>query len=172
MTITYTAYITTEELGDPGLLIQASDLEDGMSHYQYDAARIDSPDFALGDEDGDLTGGAAEKILAMAGFTLASAGWGYGNGQYSATVEPAPDAKRASDVGDGNAAWLASQGADGFGQGNDHGIQADGSTVTLSPAAYAHMRGLPPHLDGCIDDRDVLWIEGTGYPVRVDGGRS
>jgi hypothetical protein len=90
--ITYTAFITTEANrptgADPGLLIQANDEEDGQSHYQGDAARIDGPDFALADEDGELDLTAADRLLADAGFRLADSGWRLSGGQWAAKVEP------------------------------------------------------------------------------------
>lgn len=90
--ITHTAFITTDaadQAADPGLLIQVNDEEDGQSHYQGDAARIDDPGFALADEDGDLDVAAADRILALAGFVMADSGWRRSGGQWTARVQAA-----------------------------------------------------------------------------------
>lgn len=92
--ITYTAFITTEQnaIGaDPGLSVEMTDFVDGVAYPQYTGGtRVDNPEFALGDEDGDLDEDAAQRILAQAGYQMADSGWRRsGDGQWAAKVEPA-----------------------------------------------------------------------------------
>jgi hypothetical protein len=86
--ITHTAFITTEnDEPDAGLLIQANDEIDGTSYYQGDPARIDDPGFALAGADGELDTDAAGRLLALAGFEMAGAGWSRSAGQWTARVQ-------------------------------------------------------------------------------------
>jgi len=74
---------------DPGLSVEATDMEDGITYPQWNGGtRIDNPGYPLEDADGDLDLSAADRILAQAGYQMADSGWHWSGGQWAATVEP------------------------------------------------------------------------------------